>query len=563
MGRSNRSCAAAAGSVALVVALLVSSGCASDDSQSTVPAGAAYPGAQRATAAGFPTKGSSGELPTTMIGRVSGIPTALTAPNDRELLVSEVTGKVRRFTIRKRSGYEVPSLERAPVLDLTGVTEFDGQNRGLLGLSFDRRRSRLLASFTSLDGSVVVDSFPYTAGGTVDPASGVRLISISHPEAGLSGGNITTDVAGNLVLAVGDMDQKYRVPPTAQDPSSDLGKILRLSSDPSAGRPTEVTHLAQGIRNPWGITVDPPTGDIWFGDVGDQRKEEQNRIDGSPGTAVPNFGWPYFEGDAVKVPDPPPGVTFTPAVLVRDHAYEVCAAVGGLVSRSPVLPSIRGQYVYGDLCSESVRALVYDHGVVRRNRRIATIDERMLNFGRGTRDEIYVLGARGGVYRLDPNGWTPSAVPSPPPTDPVIAADGAPTTTTAAGGPSTPTSELPADVCRIIDTFAALDPGRTLSPEEAKQRVTAALESLRRAEAAAPANLKSAVATFRETMQRGAELAATVGWNLDDPKVKQFRDDVNFGRPPFEAFPVAINALTNALSAGPTGQPTCPGKREP
>jgi glucose/arabinose dehydrogenase len=92
---------------------------------------------------------------------------------------------------------------------------------------------------------------------------------------------------------------------TPADPVTLDGSVLRLdpdtgaamagnpligSSDPNARR-----IVAQGLRNPFRMTIRPGTSEVWLGDVGWNVWEEINRIP-SPTAGVTNFGWPCYEG---------------------------------------------------------------------------------------------------------------------------------------------------------------------------------------------------------------------------------------------------------------------------
>jgi glucose/arabinose dehydrogenase len=66
---------------------------------------------------------------------------------------------------------------------------------------------------------------------------------------------------------------------------------LAAHADPRARR-----IIAYGLRNPFRFALRPGTNELWIGDVGWNTWEEIDRFDRSTG-AVPNFGWPCYEGD--------------------------------------------------------------------------------------------------------------------------------------------------------------------------------------------------------------------------------------------------------------------------
>jgi glucose/arabinose dehydrogenase len=94
--------------------------------------------------------------------------------------------------------------------------------------------------------------------------------------------------------------------PESPDPVSLDGTVLRLNpltgaampdnplfsnSDPNARR-----IIAQGLRNPFRMTIRPGTNEVWLGDVGWSSREEINRVP-NPTDEVDNFGWPCYEGN--------------------------------------------------------------------------------------------------------------------------------------------------------------------------------------------------------------------------------------------------------------------------
>ena len=108
-----------------------------------------------------------------------------------------------------------------------------------------------------------------------------------------NGGLLLFGPDGELYLGMGDGGGAGDPERTAQDPSSPLGKLLRIDTD-QADR-YEVAAL--GLRNPWRFSFDRETGDLWIGDVGQDALEEidaatTGELDGKP----LNFGWSAFEG---------------------------------------------------------------------------------------------------------------------------------------------------------------------------------------------------------------------------------------------------------------------------
>ena len=71
-----------------------------------------------------------------------------------------------------------------------------------------------------------------------------------------------------------------------------LGKLIRI--DPRPGGSVQV--WGKGLRNPWRFSFDALTGDLYVGDVGQDRREEVDRLPAGSGAGA-NFGWNVCEGD--------------------------------------------------------------------------------------------------------------------------------------------------------------------------------------------------------------------------------------------------------------------------
>jgi glucose/arabinose dehydrogenase len=110
------------------------------------------------------------------------------------------------------------------------------------------------------------------------------------PADGSYGSRIVFDRAGFLYVTIGDRNWGEK----AQDPSSHLGKIVRIRDDgtvpednPFVGREGYKPDLYTiGHRNPLGLTIHPRTGELWETEFGPRGGDELNRI-----TAGSNYGW--------------------------------------------------------------------------------------------------------------------------------------------------------------------------------------------------------------------------------------------------------------------------------
>jgi len=131
---------------------------------------------------------------------------------------------------------------------------------------------------------------PDVARGEIQPGTVARCCGQGPADGNSEGSRLAFDKAGFLYITSGDRNYGE----LAQDPSNDIGKILRLKDDgtiPSdnpfvgkAGYRPEIYTL--GHRNPLGLTVDPNTGEIWSTEFGPRGGDELNRIQ-----AGKNYGW--------------------------------------------------------------------------------------------------------------------------------------------------------------------------------------------------------------------------------------------------------------------------------
>ncbi|MBL9136421.1 MAG: PQQ-dependent sugar dehydrogenase [Verrucomicrobiales bacterium] len=144
----------------------------------------------------------------------------------------------------------------------------------------------------------------------------------------------------------------YSVP--ADNPWVGATAFNGRSVDPAAVR-TE--FWAVGLRNPWRMSFDPETGDLWVGDVGGGAREEINRV-----TRGGNYGWAFREGtlNGPKAAQAPAGFVSSPPVAQYSHGSGVSqgnSVTGGLVYRGQRLSQLTGAYVFADYVSGNVWAI--------------------------------------------------------------------------------------------------------------------------------------------------------------------------------------------------------------
>lgn len=151
--------------------------------------------------------------------------------------------------------------------------------------------------YTTAEGGVHNRISRLTANGDVAaPGSEVRLVDLPPLVAEIhDAGSMVFGQDGKLYVGVGE----NAVPSNAQDLSTPLGKLLRLNEDgsippdnPFCSRAEIACGVwARGLRNPFTLSLEPGTGRIFIGDVGQGTWEE---IDLAASGA--NYGWPGSEG---------------------------------------------------------------------------------------------------------------------------------------------------------------------------------------------------------------------------------------------------------------------------
>ena len=393
----------------LVLGALPFSGCGGDES----PAGPTP--SPSPTSASCPSGAPVSGIPP-LTGRlvVSGLRAPLdlqSVPGDTErLYVVEQGGRIRIV----RNGQIAGTF-----LDVAGRLSSGGE-RGLLGLAFHPQfatNRRFFVNYTNPAGDTHITQFRASSADAADPASERILLEVGQPFANHNGGGLAFDNAGRLLIALGDGGSGGDPLNNGQKLGTLLGKILRVDVD--AGSPYAVPAdnpfratagalpeiWAYGLRNPFRIAIDRPTGDLYIGDVGQNAVEE---IDVDPGSRRGglNYGWRITEGS--RCFNPSSGCD-TSGITMPIYEYshgEGCSVTGGVVYRGCRVPALAGTYFFADYCSAFVRSLRFASGQATELRdwtsSLRGLDSPT-SFGLDAAGELYIVDQDGEIYRLEPS----------------------------------------------------------------------------------------------------------------------------------------------------------------
>ena len=257
----------------------------------------------------------------------------------------------------------------------------------------------------------------------VDPTS--REVLLKWLSGGHNGCSLNFGPDGMLYISTGDAEAPY--PPdglkTGQDISDLLASILRIDVDrldpglayavppdnpftTTLGARPEV--WAYGFRNPWRMSFDFESGDLWVGDVGWDLWEMIFRIERGG-----NYGWSIMEGSQPIHPDDTPGPTPIIAPVVQHSHTEARSITGGYIYRGKKLPAQHGMYIYGDYATGRIWGLRHDGKQVTQQTELANTSHQVICFGVDNDDELLVVDYRGTLHRLRQNPASRPAEPFP------------------------------------------------------------------------------------------------------------------------------------------------------
>ena len=222
------------------------------------------------------------------------------------------------------------------------------------------------------------DGFLYISTGDAAPAN--------PPDTMKTGQDIGDLLSSILRIDVNhtDGDRNYRVP--ADNPFVGL-----------EGARGEV--WAYGLRNPWRMSFDRKTGDLWVGDVGWELWEMLYRVERGG-----NYGWAVMEGRQSTHPEWPRGPTpILPPTIDHRHS-ESSSITEGATYYGSRLPELHGTHIYADYDTGKFWGFRYEDGKVSDRRELADTAHRVVGFGEDHGGELLILDHIGGtIHHLTPN----------------------------------------------------------------------------------------------------------------------------------------------------------------
>ncbi len=336
----------------------------------------------------------------------------LLATNLGRLFVAERTGKV--FSFADDNAVSQPDLLLDLGKDVPGFTQLYGMtidpgfatNR-LLYLCYVLQDG--LTNGTHLSRFKVSDQTP--------PRVDVKTeeILMTWLSGGHNGGCLKFGPDGYLYISTGD--GRGPDPPDALDAGQDLTRplsgILRVDvTRQESGRryriPPDNPFLnmagawpekwAYGLRNPWKMSFDDETGELWVGDVGYETWEMIYRI-----ARGGNYGWSIVEGPKPIKPNNPRGPTpILPPVISLPHTEAACI-IGGYVYRGKKFEALQGSYIFGDWTTGRMWALRHDGRQLTWQSQLASTRMQLICFAEDAARELYIVDYGGGIHRLEPN----------------------------------------------------------------------------------------------------------------------------------------------------------------
>ncbi|WP_428667892.1 PQQ-dependent sugar dehydrogenase [Runella sp.] len=348
-------------------------------------------------------------------------PTDIRSAGDSRLFVSEIGGKIKII--------QNNTLLSTPFLDISSKV-YDKEWAGINSFAFHpdyAKNGRFYVLYVRKPDNVVQLSQFRKSDADSNQASPIEtpLLTIPHIlNVGHRGGAIHFGPDGYLYITTGDDADGGRgligdPLNNAQNLSKLFGKLLRIdvnSHNNTYAIPPDNPYQtnndsipdeiwARGLRNPWRLSFDRATGDLWMGDNGQDGWEEIDFLaNGTPGGA--NFGWRCYEGNHRYVQ---PVCEDSTTLIFPIHEYAGYdnnggmgeSVIGGVVYRGQKFPAMYGYYIYADYITGKFWTLRRNLNNDHQNLSQPITLNNPVSFGEDTFGELYVISiTNGNLYKI-------------------------------------------------------------------------------------------------------------------------------------------------------------------
>ncbi|HEX8026286.1 MAG TPA: PQQ-dependent sugar dehydrogenase [Candidatus Limnocylindrales bacterium] len=347
------------------------------------------------------------------IAKVNGSALAIAAPDDGSGRLFVATQEGRIWSISPGPAYDL-----TPMLDISNEISSGGE-RGLLGLALHpgfSKDPRAFVNYTDPDGNTVIASFSLDLANPsrFDPASRQVILRQPQPFPNHNGGGVEFGPDGDLYIGLGDGGSGGDPNGNGQNLGTFLAKMLRIDVDhPYRGQayavPADNPFVQRngakpeiwlyGLRNPFRFSFDRASGDLWIGDVGQDRWEEVDVIRRSdPGGD--DLGWNITEGNHCYEPSDGCDTTGLTRPVSEYGHDQGCAVIGGNVYRGAAYPSLVGGYLFSDSCSGTIWAIPAATTSLVQPVAVGQVSGSPAGFGEDTSGELYIASLDGTIWQL-------------------------------------------------------------------------------------------------------------------------------------------------------------------
>lgn len=330
-------------------------------------------------------------------------PWGISALPNGKLLITEKSGSMKVLT---------PQGELSGTITNIPAVIASGQG-GLLGLCVDpdfaNNRMVYWAFAENVSGGSITSVAKGRLSESEDAMESVSVIYRSNtPYNGNLhfGARIVMDKTRHLLVSIGERsDAGIRM--KAQDVSSSLGKVIRITTDGTAaadnpqfsGNGALNELFTMGHRNPQGLAIHPETGDVWLGEFGPKAGDEINLL--RPGK---NYGWPIItygiEYNGQKVGD---GIQQKENMEQPLYYWDPAISPSGMTFyKGNKVPEWKNNLFISALGGTHIARLhISNNMVMGEERLLAKENQRFRDITQGSDGALYAVTDAGRLYKID------------------------------------------------------------------------------------------------------------------------------------------------------------------